>query len=111
MDVPPEEVQFKGRLRPGKMLLVDFGEGRLIEDSELKMRYATKKPYGEFLEKNSVELKERLGPEPKSDAALIEELLEEEHGSIDASDVPETQGKRPETTRNGSENDKNHEKA
>nr|ATC20501.1 symbiodinium glutamate synthase [Tridacna squamosa] len=87
VDVPPEEVQFKGRLRPGKMLLVDFAEGRLIEDTELKMRYATKKPYGDFLKNNSVELKDRLGPEPKSDAALIEELLEEEQGSLDATDL------------------------
>ncbi|CAJ1367074.1 unnamed protein product [Effrenium voratum] len=70
------------------MLLVDFAEGRLIEDTELKMRYATRQPYAEFL-KNSVELKDRLGPEPKSDAALIEELLEDDAGSIDSSDLRE----------------------
>ena len=29
------QVQFKGRLRPGRMLLVDFSEGKLIEDNEL----------------------------------------------------------------------------
>ncbi|CAJ1413365.1 unnamed protein product, partial [Effrenium voratum] len=84
----PTAVQYKGRLRPGKMLLVDFAEGRLIEDTELKMRYATRQPYAEFL-KNSVELKDRLGPEPKSDAALIEELLEDDAGSIDSSDLRE----------------------
>lgn len=87
VDVRPEEVEFKGRLRPGKMLLVDFAEGRMIEDTELKMRYAKKKPYGEYLKKNSVELKDRLGPEPKCDFALIEELLEEELGSLEGKEV------------------------
>ena len=35
-----------------------------------------------------VELQDRLGPEPKSDFALIEELLEEEHGSLEGTEVP-----------------------
>lgn len=87
VDVPQEEVQFKGRLRPGRMLLVDFSEGKLIEDNELKMRYAKKQPYADFLKTHSIEIKDRLGPEPKTDAALIEELLDEEPGSFDASDT------------------------
>lgn len=78
VDVEPEEVRFKGRLRPGKMLLVDFNEGRMIEDAELKMRYAKRLPYAKYLEEHSLHLAERLGPVPTDDAKLIEELLEEE---------------------------------
>jgi len=77
VDVPPSEVQWKGRLRPGKMLLVDFSEGRLIDDTELKMRYATQKPYAEYLIKHSLELAARLGPD-MDEHQLVEELLEEE---------------------------------
>jgi len=78
VDVPDELVSFKGRLRPGKMLLVDFEEGHLVEDAELKQRYATKKPYAKYLQDHSIELKDHLGPEAKDDAALVEELLDME---------------------------------
>jgi glutamine phosphoribosylpyrophosphate amidotransferase len=36
LDVPPEAVRLKGRLQPGKMLLVDTDEGRLVSDKEIK---------------------------------------------------------------------------
>mmetsp|Transcript_108402 Transcript_108402/g.198583 ORF Transcript_108402/g.198583 Transcript_108402/m.198583 type:complete len:2435 (-) Transcript_108402:256-7560(-) len=78
VDVVPEEVKFKGRLRPGRMLLVDFREGRLIEDSELKMRYANRFPYSEYLGRHSIEVENLLHPEPEEEKALVEELLEEE---------------------------------
>ena len=48
----------KDRLRPGKMLLVDTREGRLISDEELKLRYASRRPYGEWLDSNLFELKD-----------------------------------------------------
>ena len=41
------------------MLLVDFSEGKLIEDNELKMRYAKKQPYADFLKTHSIEIKDR----------------------------------------------------
>ena len=47
LDIPPENIAQKSRLEPGKMLLVDTVEGRIVEDSELKARYAARKPYGE----------------------------------------------------------------
>ncbi len=43
VDIDPEEVVRKGRLMPGNILLVDFDEHRLVEDKELKERYATKR--------------------------------------------------------------------
>ena len=46
----------KERLHPGKMLLVDTREKRIISDEELKMKYATEHPYGEWLDNNLLEL-------------------------------------------------------
>ncbi|MDR3119741.1 MAG: glutamate synthase subunit alpha, partial [Clostridiales bacterium] len=54
--VPPENVIKKDRLRPGRMLLIDTREGRIIEDDELKANAASKKPYGEWLAKNLTRL-------------------------------------------------------
>lgn len=56
VDIDPENVLKKERLHPGKMLLVDTVEGRLIEDEELKDYYANRHPYGEWLDKNLVTL-------------------------------------------------------
>ena len=57
-EIEPSNVLVKERLHPGKMLLVDTVEGRIIEDEELKMKYAMAKPYGEWLKDNLVNLKE-----------------------------------------------------
>lgn len=54
--VDPAHIVQKERLRPGKMLLVDTKAGRIIEDDELKMKYASRKPYGEWLDSNLIEL-------------------------------------------------------
>ena len=58
--LPIEEsrIKAKDRLKPGKMLLVDTVQGRLIDDEELKEYYATRQPYGEWLDKNLVHLHE-----------------------------------------------------
>lgn len=58
LDIAPENVKFKGRLQPGKMFLVDFEEGRIISDEELKNRYATARPYGEWLSNQRIHLGE-----------------------------------------------------
>lgn len=58
MDVAPENVIKKDRLRPGKMLLVDTIKGCLIDDEDLKNSYAKNKPYGEWLDQNLIKLKE-----------------------------------------------------
>lgn len=54
----PEEIKEKGRLRPGKMLLVDTKEGRIIHDRELKDKLAKDYPYGKWIEQNMVKLEE-----------------------------------------------------
>ena len=56
IDIPPEKIIKKDRLRPGKMLLADTKQGRLIDDNEIKSFYASKKPYGEWLDANLVHL-------------------------------------------------------
>ncbi|MDQ2899987.1 MAG: glutamate synthase subunit alpha, partial [Acidobacteriota bacterium] len=62
LPVKPDEVQMKGRLQPGKMLLVDTVEGRIVSDKEIKQRLYSRKPYAEWLKQNQITL-ENL-PEP-----------------------------------------------
>ena len=56
--VEPENVKLKGRLQPGKMFLLDFEQGRLIPDEELKESIASKRPYGEWLANKKVRLED-----------------------------------------------------
>ncbi len=56
LPVKPEEVKFKGRLQPGKMLLVDTAEGRIVPDEEIKERLWSRQPYGEWLKQNQITL-------------------------------------------------------
>src|SRR6266496_4269287 len=56
LDIPPDHVLLKGRLQPGRMLLVDTEEGRIIDDEELKSRLATEYPYGQWLRDNLIGL-------------------------------------------------------
>jgi glutamate synthase (NADPH/NADH) large chain len=49
LDINPSDVKLKGRLQPGRMFLVDFEKGRIIDDEELKLEVATRRPYGEWL--------------------------------------------------------------
>lgn len=56
LDIDPTRILAKERLRPGKMLLVDTVQGRVIDDDELKEKYAGRQPYGEWLDRNLIEL-------------------------------------------------------
>ncbi len=56
IDIPADKIIKKDRLRPGKMLLVDTKQCRLIEDDEIKNSYALRQPYGEWLDSNLVRL-------------------------------------------------------
>ena len=53
---PPQEIVEKGRLRPGKMMLIDTKEGKIHYDPELKESLATHNPYREWLAQNMVSL-------------------------------------------------------
>ena len=58
VDIAPEEVEFHGRLEPGKMFLVDMSEGRIVNDEEIKEKIAAKQPYRKWLNENLVHLKD-----------------------------------------------------
>jgi glutamate synthase (ferredoxin) len=64
LDIPPDRVVAKGRLKPGRMFLVDTAEGRIVSDDELKRRVSTEHPYGEWVREWLVKLTE-LPPPPR----------------------------------------------
>jgi len=72
LPVDPANVKIKGRLQPGKMFLIDFEQGRLIPDEELKNDFSSRRPYGKWLENQKVELKhipehiDELGYKPET---------------------------------------------
>ena len=65
LDIDPENIKEKSRLKPGKMLLVDTVNKRIISDEECKEYYATSKPYGEWLDSHLVSLSELPIPNHK----------------------------------------------
>ncbi len=66
LDIDDSHILTKERLHPGKMLLVDTKQGRIISDSELKNIYAKRSPYGEWLDSNLLNLKDIKIPNKKT---------------------------------------------
>ncbi len=72
LDIPEEKIVKKWRLQPGKMLLIDLEEGRIIEDDELKSTLARAKPYQKWLDETQIRLDElpeevaSMGPDPET---------------------------------------------
>jgi len=58
LHVEPENVKYKGRLQPGRMFLVDFEQGRLIPDDELKNEFSKRRLYSEWIRNERIELAE-----------------------------------------------------
>lgn len=56
LSLEPSEIKEKGRLQPGKILLIDTAEGKIYYDGELKERLAAEKPYRQWLSTNRIEL-------------------------------------------------------
>ena len=69
LDIPPEQIVQKSRLEPGRMLAVDMRQGRVISDEELKSSYARRQPYGEWLDRNLVNLSSLKAPNQKVETA------------------------------------------
>ena len=67
LDFAPENIAKKSRLQPGKMLLVDTVKGEIIDDSSLKSYYASRHPYGEWLDRYVKKLSELPIPNEKID--------------------------------------------
>jgi len=74
LPVEPKLIAKKGRLEPGRMFLVDFENGRLIPDEELKNQFANRNPYGEWLRENRIDLSD-LHPGSESHGFDAETLL------------------------------------
>ena len=70
----PDNILMKDRLRPGKMLLVDTVKGEVVDDEKLKEYYASREPYGEWIDRNLVRLKDLKIPNIKVPSYTGEEL-------------------------------------
>ncbi|CAA7626355.1 glutamate synthase large subunit [Magnetospirillum sp. SS-4] len=57
-NIPEETIKKKWRLQPGKMLLIDLEQGRIIDDAEIKAELAGRKPYAEWLERSQIMLED-----------------------------------------------------
>ena len=75
IDIDQTKVVRKDRLRPGKMLLVDTKKGEIIDDDRLKHDYASRKPYGEWLDSNLIDIKELSVPNKGVPPMEREQLL------------------------------------
>ncbi len=58
----PEEIESKGRLQPGRMLVVDLEQGRIVPDDEVKESLAARQPYAEWLRDNQLTLDDLPNP-------------------------------------------------
>ncbi len=74
LDIPEKDIVRKWRLQPGKMLLIDLEQGRIISDEELKSDLATRFPYSEWLARSQIHLRD-LPPvgrsAPRSNVSLL----------------------------------------
>src|SRR5262249_19317940 len=70
LDIPEHKIVRKWRLQPGKMLLVDIEQGRIIGDDELKRTLATAKPYRQWIAAWRAALDELPAPAPAQPSAV-----------------------------------------
>jgi glutamate synthase domain-containing protein 2/glutamate synthase domain-containing protein 1/glutamate synthase domain-containing protein 3 len=56
LDLPPDQIMQKGRLRPGHLFLVDTEAGRIVSDEEIKREAAAKRPYQQWLNQSRIRL-------------------------------------------------------
>ena len=63
LDLPPERILVRGRLQPGRLLLVDTLEGRIIADDEIKHEISARRPYRQWLRQEMVTLDDLPEPE------------------------------------------------
>ncbi|MBP6436653.1 MAG: glutamate synthase large subunit [Paludibacteraceae bacterium] len=70
------EIKEKGRLQPGKMILIDTEKKEIYRDKEIKAELASMFPYGEWLSKNRIKLDQiSSGRHPKNDVPNFQQLL------------------------------------
>jgi glutamate synthase domain-containing protein 2/glutamate synthase domain-containing protein 1/glutamate synthase domain-containing protein 3 len=69
-DVPESKIVKKWRLQPGKMLLVDLEQGRIVDDDELKAALAAEKPYRDWVARGRIKLEDLPEPAPAEPSAV-----------------------------------------
>lgn len=67
LEIDPSDILEKGKLKPGKMFLVDTKEGRIISDDEIKREICTDKSYEEVIERNRLNISQLSGTYQKSE--------------------------------------------
>ena len=72
IDVPPEKIVLKERLRPGRMLLIDTEAGRIIGDEEIKNAAARSAPFGKWLDEHLVDIKAPEGERLQDGRPLLQ---------------------------------------
>jgi glutamate synthase (NADPH) large chain len=75
LPIPEDRIIRKWRLQPGKMLLVDLEQGRIVSDDEIKQNMATLQPFGTWLRRTQIKLEELKPVEPRStrtDVSLLD---------------------------------------
>ena len=77
LPIPEEKIVLKERLHPGKILLVDTVQGKIVTNNELKEKYASMQPFGEWLDSNLVQLKDIRIPNLR-----VEEYTEEQRARL-----------------------------
>jgi glutamate synthase (NADPH) large chain len=65
LDIAPSDIKLSGRLEPGKMLFIDTGRGCIVDDSEVKNAISGRRPYGEWLKNNLLDINDIPGMSPK----------------------------------------------
>jgi len=70
LDIPERKIVKKWRLQPGRMLLVDLDEGRIVDDEELKRNLATAKPYREWVARCRLSLEDMPEPAPAQETEV-----------------------------------------
>ena len=73
LDIPEENIKIKSRLQPGRILLVDTLQKKIISDEECKNQYASLYPYGEWLDMNLVHLADLKIPNKKIPVHTLDE--------------------------------------
>ncbi|MFP6782416.1 MAG: glutamate synthase large subunit, partial [Gammaproteobacteria bacterium] len=73
LDIPPENIEIKERLHPGRIFLVDTEQGRIIDDQELKQEYIDEQPFADWLKEHYTHINEL--PEPTSIEPIVHDTL------------------------------------
>eukprot|EP00210_Caulerpa_lentillifera_P004796 g4578.t1 len=98
VDIPPKDILYKGRLKPGSIFLVDFDEQRVVDDNEIKRKYARRYPYGAWLKEQSfsmVDIKKSMAGEDISDGLEGNGAFNENGNSVSSNGATGMNGSSP----------------